>query len=325
MDTQLPTFAPFKVGFVLIDGFALMSYASAVEPLRAANLISGQALYEVRNLPGRGARAQSSCGASVSASAYPGEQVDFDLVLVVAGGELTDLQFPQMYQWLRLLASRDVLIGGVSGGPLLLACAGVMNGRRMTVHWEHAARIVELCSDLVVERTLYTRDRDRLTCAGGTAALDMMQALIAEQHGASLAHRVRDWFVHSDVRPGEDPQRPGIAERFELTDTTVIRAVQAMENHIADPLALSQIAGISDVSERQLNRLFRKHLHTTTLDFYRRLRLEHAKSLIVSTSLPFAMIAQSTGFANGAHLSRLFRGVYGLTPTRCRANVYETD
>jgi transcriptional regulator GlxA family with amidase domain len=318
MDTKAAIETPFRVGFVLLDGFALMSYASAVEPLRAANLITGQNLYEVKNLPISGARTASSSGAIIGANAFLGEQVDFDLVLVVAGGELRNLAYPRLYHWLNLLASRGVLIGGVSGGPLLLACAGVMRGRRMTLHWEHAPRVESLSNQLIVERSLYVWDRDRLTCAGGTAALDMMQSLIAEQQGAELARKISDWFVHTDIRPGERPQQAGIAQRFDLSDPTVIRAVQAMENHLADPLTLTQLSDIVDVGVRQLNRLFQQHLQISTLAFYRQLRLRKARSLLSDSSLSVSGVAQSTGFANGAHLSKQFRAFFSLSPTAYR-------
>lgn len=320
MDIQRTSTDPFKVGLVLVDGFALMSYASAIEPLRAANLISGKQLYDVRNLPLSGARTFSSSGAIVAANAYLGEQVDFDLVLVVAGGELRDLELPRLNHWLKLLAAKGVLIGGVSGGPLLLAKAGIMRGHRMTVHWDHGPRLARISQDIVVERSLYVRDRDRLTCAGGTAALDMMQALIAEQHGPTLARKVSEWFVHTDIRSGELPQRSGIAERFDLTDAIVIQAAQAMENHIADPLSLTQLADICDVGVRQLNRLFQQHLSLSTLSFYRQLRLQKAQSMIRGSTLSIATIAQSTGFANGAHLSRQFRAAFGTSPTASRVS-----
>ena len=318
MDLSVTPVKPFNVGFVLVDGFALMSYASAMEPLRAANLISGRTLYEIRHLPIIGARSVSSSGALVGASAYLGEYTNFDLVLVVAGGDLDDIEHPQLYRWLQLLASRRILIGGVSGGPLLLARSGVMHGHRLTVHWEHASRISEISPNLVVERSLYIRDRDRLTCAGGTAALDMMQSLIAEHHGAVLARKVSDWFVHTDIRPGEGPQRVGVAERFGVTDTIVILAVQAMENHLADPLSLSQLASLADVSERQLNRLFKQQLQVSTQAFYRRMRLQKARSLVQNTALPIASIAQSTGFANGAHFCRRFHDAFGVSPKKFR-------
>ncbi|MFK8081618.1 MAG: GlxA family transcriptional regulator [Granulosicoccus sp.] len=319
MDITSAQTPAFRVGFVLLDGFALMSYASAMEPLRAANLIAGRTIYDIRHMPVVGARSSSSSGAIVGANTYLGENVDFDLVLVVAGSGPQPDQVRRLEHWLRLLASRNVLLGGVSAGPLILARAGVMEGRRMTVHWDHADVLVSVSPNLIVERSLFVRDRGRLTCAGGTAAMDMMHALIAEQHGGRFAQSVSDWFLHTDVRAGENPQVAGLAERYGVSDIGVLRALKVMENHMSDPLTLAQISDIVGVSVRQINRLFRQHLAASTQEFYARLRLEKAQSLLRGSLLSITDIAQATGFANGAHFSRQFSREFGESPSRYRA------
>ncbi|MFK7994485.1 MAG: GlxA family transcriptional regulator [Granulosicoccus sp.] len=318
MDIAEKYFPTFRVGFVLVDGFALMSYASAMEPLRAANLIAGRPLYDIRHMPALGARSTSSSGAIVGANTYLGEKIDFDLVLVVAGSDPQLSQVRRLEHWLRVLVSRNVLVGGVSAGPLILARAGVMEGHRLTVHWEHAQALRAVSSNLIVEKTLFVRDRGRLTCAGGTAAMDMMHALIAGHHGGRFAQSVSDWFLHTDVRPGENPQVAGLAERYGVSDIGVLTALQAMENHLDDPLTLTQISGIVGVSVRQVNRLFRQHLGRSTQDFYARLRLDKAQSLLRGSLLSVTDIAQATGFANTAHFSRQFRRTYGVSPSRYR-------
>jgi len=315
---------PFRVGFVLIDGFPLMSYASAMEPLRAANLLAQRALYEVRHIPVGSARSTSSSGALISADAFLGEQVDFDLVLVVAGSNLADQQFPRLNNWLRLLATRGVIMGGVSGGPLLLARAGVMEERRMTVHWDHAAALAEVSQRLLVERSLYVRDRDRLTCAGGTAPLDMMHTLISEHHGPVFARKISDWFLHTDIRQGEAPQRSGLAERYDVVDPVALETLEAMENHIADPLELTQLATLAGLSVRQLNRIFQIRLGVSTVQFYTQMRLSKAQLMLRMTALNVQDVALATGFANGAHLSRRFRQQYGISPTGYRESIAET-
>ncbi len=316
---------PFRVGFVLVDGFSLMSYASAMEPLRASNLLAGRELYEIRHIPIGSARSTSSSGALIGADAFLGEQVDFDLVLVIAGGELVVASFARLGIWLRLLASRSVLIGGVSGGPLLLARAGIMEGRRMTVHWEHAKALAAMSQHLLVERSLYIRDRDRWTCAGGTAPLDMMHALITEQHGREFARKISDWFLHTDIRQGEAPQRSGLAERYDVSDASALQALEAMENHIADPLELAQLAKLAGLGVRQLNRIFRNKLGSSTVQFYTRMRLDKAQSLLRMTALNVQDVAEATGFASGAHLSRQFRCVYGVSPTGYRDSLVESQ
>ena len=319
-DTLEAETPPFKVGFVLVDGFALMSYASAMEPLRAANLIAGRLLYDIKHMPVNGARSFSSSGAVVGANTHLGENVNFDLILVVAGSAPRHDDDDRLNHWLRHLASRGVLLGGVSAGPLMLARAGVMDGHRLTVHWEHAQELRAVSAKLIIERTLFVRDRGRLTCAGGTAAVDMMHALITEHHGGRFAQRVSDWFMHTDIRPGENPQVTGLAKRHGVADDGVLRALAAMENHMDDPLTLTQLADIVGLSARQINRLFRQHLGISTLDFYNKLRLEKAQFLLRDSLLSVSEVSQATGFSSLAHFSRNFSQAYGESPSRYRTS-----
>ncbi len=313
-----PATRPYRVGFVLIDGFALMSYASAMEPLRACNLLSGKLLYDIQHIAVAGDHARSSSGALVPSTKTLEEPAELDLVLVIAGGDPSNINSPELARWLRHQSGKRVLMGGVSRGPMILAQAGIMEGRRMTVHWEHAQALAQVSSALIIERSLYVRDRDRLTCAGGTAALDMMHALIAEQHGPVLAGKISEWFVHADIRPGELAQRASIAQRFGVSHRAVIHSIEAMENHLADPLELAQLASLADLGGRQLNRLFQQQLGTSVVQFYRQLRLQKAHELLESTSWSVENIATATGFANGAHLSRRFTQFHGISPRRVR-------
>lgn len=311
----------FRVGLVLVDGFPLMAYASAIEPLRAANLLADENLYDVRHLPVSGARSASSSGAIIRADAYLGEYVDFDLVLVIAGSDVVDLHDRRLESWLRLLVSRGVVVGGVSGGPLVLARAGVMEGHRMTIHWDHVNALSAEIRKVILERSLYVRDRNRLTCGGGTAALDMMHAVITEHHGPEFAQRISDWFLHTDIRQGDDAQRSGLAARYNTHHQSLLKALEAMENHIADPLELSQVATLCGLSARQLNRVFKTQLQHSAVNFYSRMRLQKAQQLLKTTSLTISEIAIATGFANGAHFSKRFKVATGHSPKHYRLEI----
>ena len=303
---------------LLIDGFALMSYSAAVEVLRAANLLAGRRLYDIQHIPGKGVRSVSSSGAIVEGTVRLDENSDFDLVLVVAGGDPENFQDPKVFRWLRQVAHQNIRLGGVSGGPLILASAGLMRGRRMTVHWEHVAALSEMSPGLIVERSLYVIDRDRITCAGGSAPLDMMHAILTEQHGATFARRVSDWFMHTEVRPSGGPQRAGLVERYATSKPAVIAAIQMMESHMADPLSLTQLAALTGCGSRQLNRLFRNNLGQSTMSFYRYLRLEMAFKLLTQSTLTIMEVALASGFSTAAHFARSFRSRYQKTPSSLR-------
>lgn len=312
------TAASRRIGFLLIDGFALLSYAAAVEPLRAANLLAGRTLYDVRELPADGAIATSSSGAQVRATAHVGEHVDYDLMLVVAGGDPAAFVSRRVSRWLQHLDRRGVVLGGISGGPVVLATAGVMAGRRMTVHWEHRALVGSVAPTAILERSRYVIGEGRLTCAGGTAALDMMHAMILDDHGAGFARNVVDWFLHTEVQPSGGPQRSEPARRWDTRNGVLLAALHAMEDHIADPLELAQLASIAGVGPRQLNRLFNQRFGVGVIARYRALRLEKAHALLLRSSLPVSEVANATGFVSPTHFSRCFREQYGTTPSRAR-------
>lgn len=307
-----------RIGVLPIEGFAILPYASTVELLRAANILSRRDLYEVINIGHGPEPVQSSGAAQVVPQARVGDDLKLDYLFVVAGGDPMQFDDRRVMAWLSRMARRGVPLGGVSGGPVILARAGLMDGRRMTVHWEHVGALVEVSPHLLIERTLYVIDRDRVTCAGGTAPLDLMHALIAQHHGAPFARLVSDWFMHTEVRPSGGPQRAGLVERVGVNNAAILDAVEAMEAHVAEPLPLARLAVIAGLSPRQLNRLFSEKLGRPVMRYYRELRLEKAQNLLRSSPLSLTEIALATGFANSSHFSRAYAARYGQPPSAYR-------
>lgn len=310
--------APLRIGVLPVRDFALMSYAAVCEPLRAANLLAERTLYEVVNIAVTADPVASSGAASVTPQARVGDDLRLDYLFVIAGGELARGGDRPMLAWLARQAREGVRMAGISGGPVLLARAGLMAGRRMTVHWEYASALAEISPDLRVERTLYVIDGDRITCAGGTAPLDLMHALIAQHHGEGFARRVSDWFMHTDIRPPIGPQRAGLVERVGCTVPAVLDAVEAMETHVAGTLTLDQLATLAGLSARQLNRLFRDKLGRSTMQYYRELRLERAQRLLRNSPLSLTEIALATGFSSSSHFSRVYSAHFGHPPSAYR-------
>lgn len=307
-----------RIGILPLPGFAMMSYAALTEPMRAANLLARHDLYQMINI-GTGADPVASSGAGqVATQARVGHAGDLDYLFVIAGGDPTGYADRAVINWLATMARKGVTLGGVSGGPIVLARAGLMAGRRMTVHWEHAAALSEISPHLMLERSLYVIDRDRVTCAGGTAPMDLMHALITQHHGAVFARLVSDWFMHTEVRPSAGPQRAGLVERVGTTVPAILDAVEAMEAHVAEPLGLSRLATVAGLSPRQLNRLFRDKLGRSTMTYYRELRLEKAQSLLRNSPLSLIEIALATGFASSSHFSRAYAAQFGQPPSAYR-------
>ncbi|MEO0750667.1 MAG: GlxA family transcriptional regulator [Pseudomonadota bacterium] len=307
-----------RVGILPIDGFAAMSFAALTEPMRAANLLARRVLYDTVVYSVTGHPVQSSGATLVMPQASIGGEDRLDYLFVVAGGDPMGFENAAVSAWLTRLARAGVPLGGVSGGPIILARAGLMEKRRMTVHWEHAAALSEISPHLVIERSLYVIDRDRVTCAGGTAPMDLMHALITEHHGAAFAGRVSDWFMHTDIRPSGGPQRAGLLDRVGSTNAAILDAVEAMEAHVAEPLTLERLSKRAGVSPRQLNRLFTEKLGRPTMRYYRELRLDKAQSLLRNSPLSLTEIALATGFANSSHFSRAYAAKFGQPPSAYR-------
>src|SRR6056297_777191 len=313
-----PEAAMRRIGVLPVAGFAMMSYASLVEPMRAANLLAGRTLYDMVNFGTSAAPVPSSGAAVVMPQAVVGDALKLDYLFVVAGGDPTGYADRAVMNWLARLGREGVPLGGVSGGPIILARAGLMAGRRMTVHWEHAAALAEISPSLVLERSLYVIDRDRVTCAGGTAPMDLMHALISQHHGAPFARLVSDWFMHTEVRPSIGPQRAGLVERVGTTAPAILDAVEAMEVNLGDPLPLARLAEVAGLSPRQLNRLFTDKLGRPAMRYYRDLRLDMAQNLLRNSALSLTEIALATGFGSSSHFSRVYAQRFGQPPSTYR-------
>jgi transcriptional regulator GlxA family with amidase domain len=308
-----------RIGFLLIDGFAMMSFASAIEPLRAANVLAGRTLYEWVTISVHRHDAMASTGFAVRAQHLVGADIDLDAIFVCAGGNPASFADEATLQWLRRLARRGVRIGGVSGAPFILARAGLLENYRCTIHWEHVPAFVETFPYLNVRRSLYEIDRDRLTCAGGVAALDMMQAMISEQHGRVLADEIGEWFLQTEIRHGTGAQRHSLQERYNTSNARLLTALELIESRIEDPLDRRALSSAAGISTRQLERLFAGHLGKTLDRVYRDVRLDRARMLLRQTSMSIAEVGLASGFQSASHFSRVFKTRFGHAPGLDRA------
>jgi transcriptional regulator GlxA family with amidase domain len=285
-----------------------MSYTAAVEPLRAANTLSGCELYRWWHSAPGGGSVQASNGVTILTDVEVGAvELNANRVFVCAGGNPSSFDDPALSAWLRDLARRGVTIGGISGGPYLLARAGLLAGRRCTLHWEHVPAFEERYPDIEVVRSLFEVQGDRITCSGGIAALDLMLNLIERDHGPGLAAGVSDWFLHNQIREGLSPQRMDLRLRFGIRDPRVIRVLAAMEANLETPLSKEALAELANVSVRQLERLFQDFLGVGLHRRYLNLRLDRAHQLRRESSMSSAEIAAATGFLTADELSRAER------------------
>ena len=307
-----------NIGFILVPGFSLMSFASATEPLRAANLLAGREVYRVTAFSPDGMSALASSDIAVPAQKLPSRGSGLATVFVCAGGSPLDWRYPRVHACLRQLAREGVRIGGISGGPYLLAAAGLLAGRDFTIHCEHAPALLEAFPHLSPRQARFVIDGNRITCGGGVAPLDMMHVLIAERMGPDFARRVSDWFLHTQLGEPAAPQRASLAERYGVHHPGLLGVLEKMEETIERPLDRAAMAAIAGVTPRHLDRLFAARLKTTFLEQYRRIRLQHARRLLEQSPLSISEIAIAAGYSSGAHFSRVFRGHFGCAPRDIR-------
>ncbi|MBY0613504.1 MAG: GlxA family transcriptional regulator [Beijerinckiaceae bacterium] len=291
-----------------------MAYASTAEPLRAANRLSGRELYRWSHIAIEGSSSRASSGIDIAADHRVGTDAPFDYVIVCAGGDPAAFHHAPTFAWLRQLARRGVRLGGVSGGAYVLARANVLTGYRVTLHWEHAPGFREDYPGLDLRRSLFEIDRDRMTCGGGTAPLDMMHAMIAREHGSELALSVSEWFLQTHVREGGVPQRMPLRERLNIAHGPLLSVLERMEAALEHPLPRAELAREANLSVRQLERLFRLHLGCTIGERYQRLRLDRARLLLRQTSLSVLETALACGFASASHFSRAYNRRFGHPP-----------
>lgn len=306
------------VGILLLQSFPMLAFSAAVEPFRIANWLSGRTLYTWRILTEDGLPAVASNGIAVSPHAAIDAREHHRLTLVCAGVGGCHYRSRRTFAWLRQLARQDNKIAGIDTGAYLLARAGLLDGRRCTIHWEELESFRQEFPGLEVTETIYEADGDRLTCPGGTAALDMVLHLIEARHGRDFAGQIAEEFIQHGFRDADDPQRMSLRSRTGVRDERLLSAVAAMEAHIEEPLSLGEICERSDLSLRHLQRLFMTTFKRSPTDFYREIRLRHARQMLLHGSQSILDVAIASGFVSGAHFTRRYRAMFGHSPSRER-------
>lgn len=304
--------------FLLVDGMSMMSLASAVEPLRSANRLAQRTLYRWHFASLDGRPVMASNGVEFSTEIFD-EVVQRAAYVFVCGG--LRIQAPDERRALgalRQAARRNIVIGSLSTGTYLLARAGLLGGYRCTIHWENRPAFEEEFPHLICTGKIFEIDRDRMTCSGGTAAMDLMLQIISEQHGADLARGVANQFHHERIRDERDDQRGGRDQSLANLPNTLRAAIELMRRHIEEPLGIAEIADRVGLTSRQVERLFLRYLQVTPARHYVGLRLERARELLLYSDVPVLDVAVATGFASTSHFARWFRRAYQTRPSDLR-------
>ncbi len=315
---------PIRIGFYLARGFSIVPFINAVDPLRMTNKLSGRRLFEWSFISQDGQPVEAINGMTIMVDRALKDAVDYPNVICCVEFEPIIRVRRTVRNWLRRLARRGAHLGALGAGSLYLAEAGLLDGYRATIHWLYLEGLAERFPMTTVTRSVFEVDRGRFTCAGGTAAMDMILHFIGLHFGHALATEVSDQFIIGGIREASAQQRTSHGIRLGLTDPRVLRIIDIMEDHIEDPLDLPQLAARAGVSQRQMERLFRTHVKRSPVQFYTRLRLRHARCLLHQTDLGVVEIGLASGFGSAEHFSRSFKSAFGVSPAADRRTVQGT-
>lgn len=308
--------APARLAFLLVPNFSMIAFTSALEPLRMANQLTGEKHYEWVTVGSTLDPVRSSNGLQLvpEMSIAETSNIAFDAVFVCGGNNIHKFQDEQTLNWLRQLGKKEMVLGALCTGSYVLAKADLLDGYRSTIHWENIASTREEYPHLVISPELFEIDRDRYTCAGGIAPMDMMLCEIRTRHGSGLATAISEQFMCERIRDQNDRQRVPLTQRIGTSQPKLAEAVSLMEANIEEPMTLDELSHHVGLSRRQLERLFQRYLHCVPTRYYLELRLERARQLLLQTSMPIVDIALACGFISAPHFSKCYRDTFSLPP-----------
>lgn len=308
-----------QLAMVVVPGFNIAATFAFLDPFRAANYLAGRALFRwVLASPGGGAVVASN-GASVETSALPTAGVPPDIAILSSSWQPEAFFGPPMDACLRRWSRFGTALVGLDTGGFGLAQAGLLDGHRATVHYEHIDAFAETFPNVRVTEDLYVIDGSRMTCCGGQAASDLALQILRAVHGDAVANAAARYIFHDSLRPEGRRQLPEDSEPLgQRAPDTLRRAIQTMEDHLENALPIPRIAAASGLSQRQLERLFNQFVGRSPRRYYTDIRLDRARGLVTQTDLPLGEIALACGFASAEHFSRAYRQRFGLAARRDR-------
>ncbi|MEP2534164.1 GlxA family transcriptional regulator [Shimia sp.] len=310
-----PDTSPLKTAILVLDDCNTLSFAAAVDPMRAANRRAGKPLFNWEFYTALGAPAHLTSGLRVEGAPIA-DLVQCDLLIIVAGFRLKDHATPRLLSSLKRLARFGTPMAAIDGGPYLLASAGLLDGHQATTHWEDLDEFASQFPNIQTRRDRFCISGPFATSGGAAPCIDMMLHLIDARYGSDLAQSVGGAFLYDPMPAGQ--QSPRSTPRPVRHQPQIARALELMETTLDDPLPLARIAAHAGVSLRTLELRFRAHLGRSPKAHYLSLRLAEAHRLAADTLQPVHDIALATGFASPSSFSRAFRAAFGTTARAVR-------
>ena len=310
--------ATHTVGFLLTPNFSMIAFAAAVEVLRLTNYVTGAKAFAWRLYSPDGQPIEASNGVALAVDGSYGDVGPMPEIIVCSGMDVQKYDHGPLIAKLRKLAFYGVSIGAVCTGTYILARAGLLNGHRCAIHWENYDSFREEFPEIDATQELFEIDRNRFTCAGGTASIDMMLALITAKKGAVIAALVTDELIHHRMRDSHERQRMELRARLGVSHPKLLAVIGEMDKRLERPVSCAQLARTVRLSPRQLERLFQRYLDTTPTRYYLEMRLNRARQLLRQTSMPILSVGLACGFVSASHFSKCYSEHFDRTPSEER-------
>lgn len=307
-----------KVAVLLVPDFSMMAFSATVEPLRIANRLNGEPLYEWRIYSHNNQPVSASNGLVINPTHSTYNEPWADLAMVCASTEGPGYDKNTTQHWLWQQAHNGAYLGGVNAGASILADAGLLDNCRCTMQWKKLGEFSRNHPNIDVVETLYEIDGNRFTSAGGTAALDLILAIVAKEQDQELAANIAQHFMHERGRFAGELERNTLHMLSTRQSPKLAAAVDLMIKNVNPPMRPQDIADQVGISLRQLERQFKRFKNSTPQKYYLRMRLEHAHRLLTQSKMPLLDIAASCGFTSQSHFTKCYREQFDTTPSRAR-------
>ncbi|MEO6920475.1 MAG: GlxA family transcriptional regulator [Collimonas sp.] len=300
--------------FMPLNNFTMLAFSNAIEVLRMANYLEGKTLYRWSIISPEGGPVTASNGLAVT-TVRADRCVTADAVFVCGGTEIAAAINAATLDLLRHLAKQEMTLGSLCTGAFALAEAGLLDGYTCATHWENLSSMKHSYPAISFAPDLFVVDRDRITCTGGIAPLDMMLNLISGQVGKTTIAAIADQFILEHVRDHKDQQRVPLTVRMTSARPAMVEVVSLMEANIEEPLSLDELAQLSNSSPRQLQRMFKEHMGMSPTHYYLTLRLRKARELLRQTDMSILSITVACGFQSACHFSKTYREIFNVAPS----------
>jgi len=301
--------------FLTLPGYSFIALSNAVEALRMANRVVSRQHFRWAVASLTGSDVPASNGFSISPTMAIEAVADPGIVFVCGGVDIEEATTQTLIEKLRELAARKISLGSLCTGSYALAKAGLLNRYEAVVHWEQLHFMREHFPLIKFSKQLYAIDRDRYTCTGGTAPMDLMLKIVGRHLGTAVVERISEQYLLQNIRGEQERQQVPLSAYVGVYHANLLEAVSLMHANLEDPLPLDQIADLVGVSRRHVERLFKRHIGQVPTKYYIELRLQRARSLLLHTPMSVLQVSVACGFQSSPHFSKCYRELFGHTPT----------